>query len=195
MSFKVCIPHHGVIDAGLVEWLTKNNHQPLLQRSYSASKGRNVLTHRFLKECKEDWLFFLDYDMWPVDDGFFKIVEEATCDCLFVPGVTVHTKWNFSFNTMHSLSLNEYVPDNTNYSLAPITFFGGSGIFLRRSLLEKLPGDMWRESSHKNTTSGEDILFSTTLIQTYGVPVQVIVNSALHHSKNGFDLYSLVGKL
>lgn len=195
MSFKVCIPHHGVIDVGLVEWLTKNNHQPLLQRSYSVSKGRNVLTHRFLEECNEEWLFFLDYDMWPVNDELFNILKTTSFDCLFVPGVTVHTKWNFSFNTTHSLPLNEYIPDNKNYSLEPITFFGGSGIFLRRSLLEKLPSDIWREPSHKNTTSGEDILFSSTLIHTYKVSAHLIFNSSLHHSKNGFDLYSLVGKL
>lgn len=194
MTFKVCIPHHGVLDVGLVEWLTKNNHQPLFQRSYSVSKGRNVLTHRFLEECNEEWLFFLDYDMWPVDDGIFEILEKTDKECLFVPGITTHLKWNFSFEDVLP-SLKKYKPKNKNYFLKPITFFGGAGIFLKRGLLEKLPKDMWRESSHKHTTSGEDILFSTTLVHTYKVPAQIIYNSALHHSKNGFDLYSLVGKL
>lgn len=195
MSFKVCIPHHGVIDAGVVDWLTKINHQPLLQRSYSVSKGRNVLTHRFLKECEEEWLFFLDYDTWPVDNEIFKVVEETDKECLHVPMVTVHTKWDFSFDNYDLLPLNQYTPLNQNYFLKPIKFFGGAGIFLKRSLLKNLPNDLWRESNYKHTTSGEDILFSTTLIDIFNVDAQLIFNSALHHSKLGFDLYSLVGKM
>lgn len=194
IKFKVCIPHHGVIDAGLVEWLTKNNYKPILQRSYSVSKSRNVLMHRFLNECDDDWLFFLDYDMWPVNDNIFNFLEtidDNSKQCFFVPGVSTLMTWVFALNDKFT-PLKEYIPDHKNYYLKPLSFFGGSGIFLHRNLIKILPPNMWRESSHKHTTSGEDVLFSSTLISHYGISAYLIYNSALHHSKNGFDLYTLI---
>lgn len=192
IKFKVCIPHHSVIDSGLVAWLTKNKHEPILQRSYSVSKGRNVLMHRFLNECDDDWLFFLDYDTWPVNDNVFDFLETIDDDkqCLFIPAISVFKNWMFSFNETWT-ELKDYTPNHENYYLKPLTFFGGTGIFLHRKLIKRLPPNMWRESSHKHTTSGEDVLFAETLVKNYRVPAYLIYNSALHHSKNGFDLYSL----
>lgn len=194
MSFKVCIPHTGQIDAGLVEWLTSINHKPILHKSYSVSKCRNILIQKFLNECDDDWLFFLDSDNWPVNNNLFNFIKNTTEQILFVPTITTSVKWNF-ITEEYFLNLKDYTPDNENYFLKDIKVFGGSGIFLKRDLLKKLPNDIWRESFHKDTTSGEDVLFSFTLTQTYKLPAFVIWNSALHHSKNGFDLYCLKDKI
>jgi hypothetical protein len=87
------------------------------------------------------------------------------------------------------LDLTEYNPSG-EYELKQTNIFGGSGIFMHRRIVQKLPKNIWRES--KNDITSEDILFAFTLTQTYRVPAYVIWNSALHHYKGGFNLYSLV---
>lgn len=187
---QVCIPHTGSIDSNVVEWLTAHNHKPYLQKAYSVCKGRNQLLSRFLTMSTADWLFYLDSDMCPATPGLFNFVEQQTdIDCMFVPGITNKLKWNMSLDTTELLDLKEYTP-NGKYELKPTNIFGGSGVFLHRRLVEKLPTNIWREASNNNTS--EDILFSYTLTQTYQVPAYAIYNSALHHYKGGFDLYSLV---
>ena len=186
---QICIPHTGEIDANLVSWLIDNNHKPFLQKSYSVCKGRNQLMERFLSESTADWLCYLDSDMYPATDGLFEYIEQQTVDCLFVPGITNKLKWNMSLDTTELLDLKDYIP-NGKYELKPTNIFGGSGIFLHRRLVEKLPKNIWRESN--NVITSEDILFSYTLTQTYKIPVYVVFGSALHHYKGGFDLYSLI---
>lgn len=186
---QICIPHTGEINSNLVEWLTENNHKPFLQKSYSVCKGRNQLIERFLNESTADWLFYLDSDMYPATPNIFEFVEQQTADCLFVPGITNKLKWNMSLDTSELLDLTEYTP-NGKYELKSTNIFGGSGIFLHRRIVEKLPKNIWRESN--NDITSEDILFAFTLTQTYKIPAYVIWNSALHHYKGGFDLYSLV---
>lgn len=186
---QICIPHTGEIDANLVQWLIDNNHKPFLQKSYSVCKGRNLLMERFLNESDAEWLFYLDSDMYPATDGLFEYIEKQDVDCLFVPGLTNKLKWNMSLDTDSLLNLKDYSPTG-EYSLEKTNIFGGSGIFLHRRLVEKLPKNIWRESN--NNITSEDILFSYTLTNTYGIRAYVIYNSALHHCKGGFDLYSLV---
>jgi hypothetical protein len=187
---QICIPHTGDIDANLVNWLINEGHKPYLQKSYSVCKGRNLLMDQFITMSSADWLFYLDSDMHPATPNLFKFVEQQTdIDCMFVPGITNKLKWNMSLDTSELLGLNEYKP-NGQYELKPTNIFGGSGIFLHRRLVEKLPKNIWRESN--NDITSEDILFSYNLTQTYKVPAYVIYNSALHHYKGGFDLLSLV---
>lgn len=187
---QICVPHTGEINSNLVEWLITNNHKPYFQKSYSVCKGRNQLMERFLNESDKDWLFYLDSDMNPATPDLFDFVEKQTgIDCMFVPGITNKLKWNISLETTDLLDLKEYTPKG-EYSLRKTNIFGGSGIFLHRRLVEKLPKNIWRESN--NDITSEDILFSYTLTQTYKIPAYVIWNSALHHYKGGFDLYSLV---
>jgi hypothetical protein len=124
-----------------------------------------------------------------VTPNLFKFVEQQTVDCLFVPGITNKLKWNMSLDTTELLELTEYTPSG-KYELKQTNIFGGSGILLHRRLVEKLPKNIWHESN--NNITSEDILFAFTLTQTYNIPAYVIWNSALHHYKGGFDLYSLV---
>ena len=190
---QTCIPHTGEIEANLVEWLVSNNIKPFMERSYSVCKGRNNLMDRFLKDSSAEWLFYLDSDMWPISNDLFEFVENQPSDIkiLFVPGITNKLKWNFSQDDSGDLiSLKDYIPTG-DYTLFPIKTFGGSGIFLRRDLVESLPRNIWREAP--NGVTGEDILFSYTLTQTYKIPAYAIMGSALHHQKGGFDLCALIG--
>lgn len=189
---QTCIPHTGELNANLVGWMINSGIKPFMERSYSVCRGRNNLMNRFLTESKAEWLFYLDSDMWPATDELFEFVKNQPDDVkvLFAPGITNKLRWNFSMNDSGELiKLEEYQP-NGYYSLKPIKTFGGSGIFLRRSLVEKLPKNIWRDSS--NEVTSEDILFSYTLTQTYKTPAYLIVGSSLHHQKGGFDLHSLV---
>jgi hypothetical protein len=189
----VAIPHTGSIDAKLVEWLLKTTPQVLLQKTYSVCKGRNILTKRFLTETTSEWLCYLDSDMYPVDDSVFNFVEaqDESKQILFVPGITNKLRWNFSqADDGELLRIDEYRPQK-KYELRPIKTFGGSGIFLRRSLVQSLPPNIWREAA--DTRTSEDILFSYTLTQTYKIPAYVVWGSALRHMKGGFDMCSVVG--
>lgn len=190
MSIRICIPHTGSLDAGLVEWLLQNNHPTLFQKSYSVVKARNVLMQRFLYECSDNWLMFLDSDMWPAGEGLFDFVESQKEDLLFTPGLTNFLEWNFAVEDKFT-PLRSYCPTG-EYQLQSISFFGGSGIFMRRRLVEKLPHSFWRESTNNSTTAGEDVLFSSTLTGALKIPAFLIQGSALHHSKNGFDLLSVL---
>jgi hypothetical protein len=190
---QTCIPHTGTIEANLVDWMITNGVKPFMERSYSVCRGRNNLMNRFLTDSKAEWLFYLDSDMWPATDKLFEFVESQPNDVqvLLVPGITNKLRWNFSIDDSGELiKLKDYNPKGL-YNLKPIKTFGGSGIFLRRSLVEKLPKNIWRDPN--NEVTGEDILFSYTLTQTYKVPAYLIDGSALHHQKGGFDLHSLVG--
>lgn len=190
----IAIPHTGSIDAKVVDWLLRAKQTVLMERSYSVCKGRNLLLNRFLKETSDEWLMYLDSDMYPASDAILDFVRKQKDEkqVLFVPGLTNRLKWNFSQSEDGCLmALKDYVI-NDEFECRPIKTFGGSGIFLRRDLVEKLPPNIWKESNDPRTS--EDILFSYTLTQTFKLPAYVIWGAALHHIKGGFDMLKIVGK-